>query len=300
MKNTSKSWRSTATVLTAVGAILFGGALAAANFDFSRLSTLNFETNTYEFAEDFHNISINVETAKVTFVPSEGGGCRVECVEEANANHSVIVEDGTLEISTINTRKWYHYIGISFRSPSITVYLPKDEYTALSVTTETGSIEIPDRYRFETVSLRGTTANISCYANASDKVEMSTTTGNITLGSLDTGTVKLSVTTGKITASDILCGEITAKSTTGHILLKNVLAKTRLRAENTTGGVTLDDCDADEITVHTSTGSVKGTLRSEKIFVAKSSTGRIRVPDTTSGGKCEIRTSTGSIDIEIE
>ena len=54
------------------------------------------------------------------------------------------------------------------------------------------------------------------------------------------------------------------------------------------------------IMVKTSTGNVKGTLLSDKIFVTDTSTGRVSVPKTTSGGKCEITTSTGDIEIELE
>ena len=52
--------------------------------------------------------------------------------------------------------------------------------------------------------------------------------------------------------------------------------------------------------VNTSTGDVNGTLLSEKIFITDTSTGRVSVPKTTSGGKCEITTSTGDINIGIK
>lgn len=60
-----------------------------------------------------------------------------------------------------------------------------------------------------------------------------------------------------------------------------------------------DGSDAAEIYVRTSTGSVKGTLLSEKVFITETSTGSVSVPKTVTGGKCEIRTSTGDIQIEI-
>lgn len=69
--------------------------------------------------------------------------------------------------------------------------------------------------------------------------------------------------------------------------------------ERSTGDVEFDGSDADEITVKTSTGDVRGTLKSEKVFLTDTSTGWINVPKTTSGGRCEITTSTGNIDIAI-
>ena len=74
----------------------------------------------------------------------------------------------------------------------------------------------------------------------------------------------------------------------------------RLGIKTSTGDVRLDHCDAGEITVRTSTGDVSGSLRTGKVFVAKTSTGRIDVPDTTSGGRCEITTSTGDIRLTVE
>ena len=82
--------------------------------------------------------------------------------------------------------------------------------------------------------------------------------------------------------------------------LKNVSASGRICIESDTGNVKFDGSDAAEISVKTSTGNVSGTLLSEKVFITETATGRINVPATTSGGKCEIKTATGNISIEIE
>ncbi len=300
MNKCSKKWLLAAIILTIVGAVVFIGALAIINFDFTKLSTQKLETNTYEFNEDFDNISVNVETAAVTFVPSDSDVCKVECVEEESLKHSAKIQDGTLTISVIDNRKWYDYICINLWSPKVTIYLPKDVYTSLSVETVTGNIEIPDEFSFETVAVTGTTSNISCYANVSESVVLNTTTGNIALNSAQSETAKLSSTTGNIVVNDVACNKLTAKSSTGHIQLKNVIAEESIKLENTTGGVKFDCCDATDIIVKTSTGNVKGTLLSEKVFVTDTSTGRVNVPKTTNGGKCEITTSTGDIEIEIK
>lgn len=301
MNKGSKRWLLTAVILIIAGAVVFVGALASINFDFTKLSTQKIETNTYEFTEDFDSIFVNVETAAVTFVPSDNDVCKVACVEEESLKHSAKIQDGTLTISAVDNRKWYDHIGIDFFcSPKVTVYLPEEVYTSLSVATATGNIEIPDKFSFETVAVAGRTSNITCHAQVSKSVEVNTTTGNITLGSAQTETVKLSATTGNVIVHDVACNELTAKSSTGHIQLKNVIAEESMKAHNTTGGVEFGSCDAADIMVNTSTGDVEGTLLSEKIFITDTSTGRVSVPKTTSGGKCEITTSTGDIDIGIK
>ena len=82
--------------------------------------------------------------------------------------------------------------------------------------------------------------------------------------------------------------------------LNDVIVSNKLNLTTSTGSVILTDSDAEEIYIETSTGTVKGTLLSPKIFHATSELGRVKVPKTTTGGKCEIETETGSITIEIK
>ena len=62
----------------------------------------------------------------------------------------------------------------------------------------------------------------------------------------------------------------------------------------------MEQCDAFEIVAKTSTGDVTGSFLSEKIFMAQTDTGRIDVPQTMTGGKCQITTNTGDIKVKIE
>ncbi len=297
MKLSEKMFLS-AAILVVVGVVIFTVALVLVNFDFAKLSTQKLETNIYEINEDFESIYVNVDTASVTLSLSNDGVCRVECVEDKNLKHSVNTQNGALMISTTDSRKWYNYIGINFRSPSVTLYLPKDTYKSLAATTTTGNIEISDSLTFETVSVKGTTSDIACCASVSGDVEIETTTGRITLSASEVDSVRLVATTGNINVTDVTCNTIEIKSSTGKIDLKNVISKGSMSAENTTGGVSFEVCDAANITVKTSTGNVNGTLLSEKVYITGTSTGRVRVPKSVSGGRCEIKTSTGNIEID--
>ena len=57
--------------------------------------------------------------------------------------------------------------------------------------------------------------------------------------------------------------------------------------------------DAAELFVKTDTGDVTGSLLTDKIFITQTNTGDVDVPDTAAGGRCEIRTNTGDIEIKI-
>ncbi len=300
MSNTAKKWLFAAVVLVLVGAVIVCGAFAAIGFDFSKLSTYRFATSIYELDDDFDNILINTKNAEIAFFPSDDGLCRVECFEEEKTKHSVKAEENTLLIDISDSREWYDYIGIGFGTPTVKIYLPKDTYTSLSVTTVTGDIELPDSFGFEEVSITGKTSKISCFANVSESAELYTTTGDIILSSDETETITLSATTGDITVIDTACNSLDAKNRTGETRLENVIAKKSITAENSTGGIYFESCDAAEITVETSTGDVEGTLLSGKTFVTDTRTGDVNVPRSVEGGKCKITTTTGDIEIEIK
>ena len=116
-----KVWLITAGSLVLAGCIMFTVALWAVKWDFSKLSTVKYETNTYEIGEKFGSISISADTADISFVLSGDKKCTVECHEEENAKHSVEVENDTLVIKSNDSKTWYDYIGIYFGSPKITV-----------------------------------------------------------------------------------------------------------------------------------------------------------------------------------
>ncbi len=319
MSKAMKIWFVIAAVLMALGVILLVGALAAGDWDITKLSTVKYETNTYEAVGDFNNISINTDMSKVILVPSDDGKCRVVCYEQQNMKHSVTVQNGTLKIDVADTRKWYEHIGIMLGSPHMTVYLPKTELASLCIETHTGNISLHKELKFESLDISGTTANVECRASVSGSakirlstgsirvsgvsmgdIDLSVTTGGVRLDPAECGNVSISVTTGRAGLTGVSCKNLVSKGTTGRIVLRNVIAAGRFDIERSTGSVTFEKCDAGEIYVKTDTGSVKGTLLTEKVFIAESDTGSVSVPKTVTGGRCEISTDTGNIKIDIQ
>ncbi len=316
---TEKEWSKMGVRLVGVGLLVFVAAMLVLGFDFSRLSTMKYETNTCEISGDFSSIAINTDTTTIDFVLSKDESCQMVCYEDKKVKHSATVKDGMLTIGTVDTRKWYDHIGLSFGTPHMTVYLPKAQYASLLVTGRTGNINIPKDFAFENVDLSVSTGQVACYASASEGMKIKTSTGairveNVSVGALDlsvtTGGVKVSsihcegdvnvaVRTGKAELNDVSCKGLISRGSTGDIILKNVIASESISIKRSTGDVTFDGSDAAEIYVKTSTGDVKGTLLSEKVFLTESKTGSIHVPKTVTGGTCEIKTSTGSIQIEI-
>ena len=320
MKKTTKVWLAIAGVLVLVGCIIFAGVMTMLKWDFTKLSTVKYETNVYEIAEAFRDISITTDTADVRFVPSGDGKCTVECYEAENAKHSVAVENGTLTIKINDSKPWYVYIGFCFSSPRITVYLPQAEYAALSVCASAGDVEIPKDFAFARADISLTTGNAGVYASASESIQIKTSMGNIRVENVSAGSLDLSTATGGVTVSGIDCrddlsvavstGEarltglscrnVISTGTTGSVLLKDVIAANRFSIERSTGDVKFTRCDAAEIFVKTNTGNVTGSLLTDKVFLTDTDTGSVTVPKTAAGGRCEIETDTGNIKIEID
>lgn len=297
MSKKVKIWLVAASVLVTVGAIIFAGVISMLKWDFSKLTTIRFQTKNYEITDDFKNVEIKTKTAQIEFVMSDDEKCSVNCVEQVKLSHSVNVEGVTLSIRVVDTRRWYEHIGISFKKPKITVALPKDAYEKLVISTNTGDISIPHGFTFESIDITQTTGDVTSGANASGDIKIESVTGDIKLENVTADNVSLHVTTGDVKVSKMQCQELKTRATTGHVKLTDVIAKETFNIKVTTGDVTLDKCDAQELEIKTSTGDVKGTILSDKVYVAKASTGKVRVPDTASGGRCKITTTTGNITI---
>ncbi len=314
-----KAWIIIALVLVVVGGVMFTAALASAGWDFSALSTVKYETVEHEITEDFDFLFIQPSTADVIIVPSEDGSAKVVCYEAENVSYTVSVSEGGLVILKNDTRKWYDYIGISVGEPKITVYLPKTEYKSLIFKGNTGDAHISGEFIFEEISVGTFTGDVTCFASVTGNAHVFTDTGDITVRSMSAGSLELSASTGKITISDVscagdvstdvstgdvdvanvVCESFTSVGSTGDLWMENVIASGKMSITRSTGDVEFESCDAAEISLKTTTGSVEGSLLTDKIFVAKSSTGDVEVPRTTSGGVCEITTSTGDIEIDV-
>lgn len=320
MKNTAKVWLITAGSLVLAGCILFIGVMLTVGWDFSKLSTVKYETNTHTITETFSDISSTTDTADIIFALSDDGKCKVECYEEENAKHSVSVKEDTLVIKVINTKSWYDYIGFYFGSPKITVYLPKTEYNALRVHESTGNVKIPKNFSFESADIYLSTGNADFSALVFSSAKIKTSTGDINVKDTSSGSLSLSVTTGKAAVSgvtckeditvgvttgkvnltDVSCRSVISNGSTGDISLNNVIASEKFSIKRSTGNVKFDGCDAAELYVKTGTGNVTGSLLTDKVFITDTGTGSINVPKTADGGRCEIKTGTGNIKIKTK
>lgn len=191
---------------------------------------------------------------------------------------------------------------------------------SLSATGSTGDLTLADVVALKGLTLKRSTgdtvgerligASLLAEANSGDmrfnevtvteRYSVTTTSGRNEHKSIAADTIVVEADTGKMSLGDVLATDwIAAGTKTGDITITKTAAGGLFKLRASTGDITLDRADAGEFDIETSTGSVKGTILTEKIFTAKSSSGRITVPETTTGGKCRVVTSTGRIDLAI-
>lgn len=320
MSRATKIWLVAAACLVALGLIIFAAAMSVCGWDFDKLDTEKYETSTFEISEGFSSISISADTADVLLALSDDDTCRVVCYERDGVEHSADVRDDTLVVDTVDDRKWYEYIGISFDMPSIIVYLPRTEYASLIIKGSAGAVEVPGDFGFSDIDICSSTGDVALFASASGSVAIKTSTGGIRVEGISADGLELSSTTGGITVRDVSCGDVGIDSSTGEtelrdvecrslvsvadtgdIALIGVVASEKLEVELSTGNVAFDGSDAAEIIVKTDTGDVTGSLLTDKTFVTQTETGRVDVPAAPhTGGICRISTYTGDIKIKID
>lgn len=320
MDNAVKTWLIVGAILIVAGLILFTVVMSLNRWDFCKLGTMTFETNEHSVNEDFSDIQVETDTADIRFVLSDSRECKVVCYELDRATHRVAVKDGCLTVRLVDERKWYDHIGIHIGTPKLTVFLPESAYGQLKVLGSTGDTELPKDLFFESIDITASTGHVDCFASAAEQLKIRLSTGDIRLEDLDAGALELTVSTGHITASKIRCGgdmavqvstgkvtlgdmtcnTLTSTGNTGDLTLENVTVSQTLSVLRSTGDVKFKGCDAGELSIKTDTGDVTGSLLSDKLFITQTSTGHIQVPKTATGGRCEITTSTGDIEITIE
>ena len=267
-----------AVALFVIGGIMCGVVYASNGFDLRNLNTEELVTRTYDVGEEFNSISIKVATDDIVFEKSTDSACHVICYEHEDDPANVRVESGTLTIDRKSNKKFQLQVGINVASPKITVRLNKESYEKLFIKTDTGDVQFGDI--------------------AFGDVDLSSDTGSFNMLNVEAANTNIKTDTGDIDLKEFSSENVTIATDTGDLRLDALTVEGTIKIDTDTGDVKFNGCDAAEIYVKTDTGDVEGSFLSDKVFTTKTDTGDVRVPNTTSGGKCEIITTTGDINIK--
>lgn len=307
-----------AVALIVVGLILTIGAMKMLQWNISALGLPSYDTATYELTDPVASLTIETSTADITIAKTTGEYGRIVCYEQEKQHHTVSMLGDELIIKLDDQRKWYEHI-FSYGQPNITVYLPEGEYDALKIKSSTGSVTVRKEFHFDSADITASTGSVNYEAAVSGETKIVLSTGNISFtgesaGALDlsvstgrvtventacAGAVSVGVSTGKATLKNVTCASFSSTGSTGGLTLTDVVAEGAFTIERSTGDVKLEHCDAAELDIETDTGDVSGSLRSSKVFIARTDTGRVSVPESVTGGKCKVTTDTGDIKLTV-
>ena len=302
-------------ILLIAGGIMFGVSFSKAKINTTQLN------RTENVEEAFSNIDINTAITNIEFKVSEDSKVKVELQEVENLAHEVKVENNTLKVIQKDTREWYEKIfSFNLGFMKATVYLPARTYGDLNIDSSTGYVKLPKGFTFNSITLDLSTGDMYISSNVVNTLKINSSTGDANLSdmtakniSLDASTgranftnvtveetIKLDLSTGKTIFENVTCKNYDHESSTGKVSLKNVIAEEEMMIETSTGDVIFEDCDAQRLTIKVTTGDVKGTLLTAKIFSVRTDTGKVNVPESTTGGLCKIDTDTGNVSIKIK
>ena len=270
--------------------------------------------------KEFSNFDIDLDIADLEFKKSDDGSKKVVLNQSDKYYHTVETKDNTLKIQSVDTRKWYEkWFDFTLSFMKVTIYLPENSYGDLKIDSSTGDVDIPANYTFNSSNIKLSTGKINFKSNVTNKayfkastgdvnindshvneLEIETSTGNNTLNNVKADeNIAIKASTGDVKTNGVKAKNLKVKTSTGKINIIDTIIDEKITLEASTGNITFDRSDANTLDVKTDTGNVKGTILTSKIIFAETDTGRLNYPKLETGGRFDIKTDTGDIDIQI-
>lgn len=180
------------------------------------------------------------------------------------------------------------------------IYVGENQVGSLKAKGSSGGIEVASVCVDGDMEVRSTSGGIHISDVECKGMSVKGSSGSIRLSSITAKeNIDVNCTSGSIHLSDIRCVDVTGENSSGKINCSNVIASGDMRLENNSGGISLDACDATNLKLSATSGSIRGSLLSQKNFVAEATSGSVDVPESVSGGLCEVSTTSGSIGLRV-
>ena len=257
-------------------------------------------TEIYNIEGSYEGIKISGDTFDVSIYLSNNGENKVVYTENKKVKIETNVVDGVLTINQNDNRKFYDML-FDFNNFKVKLYLSQELIDKIEFNTKTGDINIDKGFTFDDVIVNNSTGDIKFDSNVTNNLTIKNSTGDIEISNSNVGgNLNVETSTGDVELTGVKCNKLDVAVKTGDIELDDTLVTTDLNLKSSTGDVDFDGFDAANIYVTVKTGDVRGTILTSKIFIARSETGRVNVPETITGGICKITTSTGDIKISYK
>lgn len=274
-------------VLTAA-LVLFIAGMSAANWDFSKLSTVQYSVLTFEQTdESIRSIDVRYQNADIAVKISpdaEKIAVKYPVRTDADGKQTAVTlktEDGTLYIAESDDN--FQPVSWFFGSiPPVEIVLPAAEYSSLHLQTDTGDIRVTD-------------------VTAAQDIILQTDIGDIELTGGNAANIAATADTGDIRLSDVTATQkITLKSDVGDLTLNSVSAA-EIEAGADTGNIAVSGIAADAITLSADTGDIRGTIagkQNDYTISVQTDTGSANLQSGGSGAN-RLTASTDVGDIEL-
>lgn len=301
MKSSTKALLITGSLLLLAGILMVAVSSLFLSFNVTGEYPFSFSQKEEYLEDSFSDIFIKTTQFDVTIHPSAEDSPRIRYPNSKDFSVSLEIENNTLTLRETDHRIWYRRIfNLAYLSGQVELYLPSDDYQSLSIRSASGDITIEKGFSFDQLTLHAVSGSLDVTMVDADSVDCSTTSGNITLRNTKvTENIKLKTVSGDIEIGTALCNSLSASATSGDIELIALQAEKLLDTKAVSGSIRLSGCDADDIALKTTSGSIRGTILSEKIFEAHSTSGSITLPPDGPGGICKVQTTSGNIHLEI-
>lgn len=219
-----------AGILVLVGALSIGLGLAS-----NKTGLSLYELHTYPVSEPFSSVSVQSAGFDVVFTVSDDDTCSVTCPENSRVRYDVRVADDTLCVEySMSSSAWYEALLPSFGdSQTVTIRLPDCHYSALSVRSSSGNVDIPASCTFARVNVHTSSGDVVCLANTED-VDISTSSGDVTAHVPTVApSVRIVSTSGDVVltgaaASNPFCADLRVETTSGNVNVRNANVKSAL------------------------------------------------------------------------
>lgn len=320
--------------------VLSGALIAACGFALAGKPAENAVVKNEQIG-GFDSVKVDGASSDIVFALSDDGAESVEFTGSGKTECDVSVKDETLTIKLTDMRKWYDLLGSVFSgNEKLTVYLGAREYSKLEIASLSGSVDLPSGLSFADADIRTSSGNADIGAAVSGTLAVRASSGSVKMNGVNVRTLEADASSGNIYASDIAadsasfctssgsikitdaeiggalsasassgelslenvdCGSAVLDASSGSIGLTSVKAESGITGECISGDIRLTACAAPEMDLTTSSGSVKGTVSGDMIYITKTSSGSVTVPDSVKdGGMCRVETISGNIDIKGE
>ena len=277
-------------IVLAAALVLFIAGMSVINWDFSKLSTVQYSVLTFEQTdENIQSIDVRYQSADIVVTVSpdaEKISVKYPVRTDADGKQAAVTlktEDGTLYIAESDDN--FQPVSWFFGSiPPVEIVLPAAEYGSLHLQTDTGDIRIID-------------------VTAAQGIVLQTGTGDIELSGGRAESISATADTGDIRLSDVTAAQkITLKSDVGDLTLNSATAA-EIEARADTGNVSVSGIAADAITLSADTGDIRGTIAGKKADFTISVTTDTGSSNLQSGGsgakRLTVSTDTGDIVLNL-